>query len=71
MLPVPGPGFLGRFCTGSGRKADANGPKTGPKVPGPSARAVWDCVLFVRMSFPAQNWPWKLGSGTGGTTIGF
>jgi hypothetical protein len=28
-----------------GRKANADGPNSGPKLPGPSARAVWDWFL--------------------------
>jgi hypothetical protein len=45
VLRVPGPGFQGRFWGGFGRKPSANGPKTGPKLPGTSARAVLNRFL--------------------------
>ncbi len=35
VLPVPGPGFLDRFRAGLGHKVFANGPTSGPKLPGP------------------------------------
>ena len=40
--PALGPGFLGRFWVGFGRPGSTCGPKSGPKRPGPKARAVWD-----------------------------
>jgi hypothetical protein len=45
MLPVPGPGFQGRFGAGVGPKAGANKSKSGPKLPGPKAGAVRDRIL--------------------------
>ncbi len=45
VLPVRGPGFRGWFWTGFGRRPNANGPKTGPKLPAPSGREVWDWFL--------------------------
>jgi len=41
VFPVAGPGVLGRFLAGFGRKVDANGPKSDPKLPRPETRAVW------------------------------
>ena len=49
VLPVPELGFRGRFWGDFGRKPSANVPNTGPKLPGLSARAVWD-----RFSFRSQ-----------------
>ncbi len=40
VLPVPGPGFRGRFWTGLGRKPNADRQKTGPTLPGPKAQGV-------------------------------
>ncbi len=42
VLPVLGLRFRGRFWARCGRKADAKGPTCGLKMPGPSARVVWD-----------------------------
>ncbi len=70
MLPVHGPGFRGRFWAGFDRKPSANGPKSGPKLLGPKARAVRDQIL-VRSHLvccenrPARQRPRKAGPGTG------
>ena len=40
VIPVPGPSFRGRHWAALGRKLSGDGPKTGPKLPGSSARAV-------------------------------
>jgi hypothetical protein len=37
---------LYRFGAGNGRKASANGPRSGPKLPGPSARAIGTPILI-------------------------
>ncbi len=42
---VPGPSFRDRFWAGFGRKQSADGPKTGPKLLGPNARALLDRFL--------------------------
>ncbi len=49
VCPVPGPGFRGQFWVGFGRKLVANGPKSGPKLPGSSARGVW--WIWVRSQY--------------------
>ncbi len=40
----PGPGFPDGFWAGLGSKCGSNGLKSGPKVPGPLARTVWDRI---------------------------
>ncbi len=57
MLPVPGPGFRVQFWTCFGRKPDASGPKTGPKLPGPKARVIWDRFWVGLQPKPVQNRP--------------
>jgi hypothetical protein len=61
VLPVPGPGFRGRFGVSFGREPSANGPASGPKLPGLWARAVWDWFLNMFASGlrpkPAQTGP--------------
>ncbi len=52
---VPGPGCRGRFWASFGRKPNANGPTSGPRLSGPSARAVWDRVLVRSQWAPCQN----------------
>ena len=44
VIPVSGFGFRDWSWTSFGRRLNANVPKTGPELPGPSARAVWDGV---------------------------
>ena len=63
VLPVPGPGFRGRFGTNFGRKPTENESKAGPKRPGPSARAVWDRFLVRSHSACGQHRP-KTGPGS-------
>ncbi len=47
----------GRFGAEFGRKCNADGPKTGPKLPGPWARAVWG-RFFIRPQYTyGQNRP--------------
>ncbi len=50
VLPVPGPGFRGRFLAGFGHKADVNGLKFGP------------FATALRQKL-AQKWPRKLTLG--------
>ncbi len=65
VLPVPGPGFRGRFWTGLGRKPNASGPNTSPKLPGPKPRASWDRLLVRLQHKLAQSQPPKPGPWTG------
>ncbi len=50
VLPVPGPGFQGRFWAGFGRIASVNGPTCGPNLSGLSAGAAWDRFWSVHIS---------------------
>ncbi len=47
----------GRFATDLGRKCIAGGPKTGPKLPGPKARASWDRFWPVYGTLKAKIGP--------------
>ncbi len=44
-LPVPGPGFRVEFWADFGRKANVNGPQTGPDCPGRRPGQFWDRFL--------------------------
>jgi hypothetical protein len=57
VLPVHGPGFRDRFWVGFGCKPGGSGPKSGSKLPGPSARAVWDRFLVRSHQACGQNRP--------------
>ena len=54
VLPVLGRGFRGRSLAGLGRKADANGPKSGPKSPRPECETG---LGSVHNGFPAKAGP--------------
>ncbi len=59
LLPVAGPCFRGRFGAGLGRKPNANGPQTGPKLPGGQLGTVFGpCAVGLRPK-PAHNRPRK------------
>ncbi len=73
VLPVPEPGFRGRFWAGFGRKSRVTGQKYSPELPGPSTRAVWDWSCAPSQYFYGQNRPetdpaQKPGPGTGSIT---
>ncbi len=63
LLPVPGPGFRDLFWTGFRCKPSANGPKTGPRLPGSPARAVWDRFVVRLHQACGPNRP-KTGPGS-------
>ena len=63
------PGFRVRFWAGAGRRPNANGPKSGPKLPWPKARAVWDLMLVRSHQVFCRNLP-KTNPGRGKLQIG-
>ncbi len=75
MLPVPRPGFRGRFWTGSGRKLNANGPTNHPKTgqgnparePEALSRKLFSFLSSTRCACLAKRNCDLKGSGTGTT----
>jgi hypothetical protein len=56
-FPLTWPGCCGRFWADLGREPTVDGPETGPKLSGPSARTIWDRFCARSPQVYGQNPP--------------